>query len=301
MECITGCLDLYNECPLCKRNISKNDLLFDLDFDKLIVLQQDAIDEHDFASPVIAVLKEHLKQSVDAQDYFFSDLKADHKVKEDDLRKNFNSRLNRDQQETEKHALDLKKLHEKFLNANLPKFDVLPVSIYVEIPTLNSELEFQLKMQDSLDDLRSMVMQSMQQKQMEIAKWDEEARYFLCSPLTEVPSLEQLTSNELTTNEVTELSDTSIPVMQYSMKSGSKLLIAGNFVLEKDTPKPCFRQKQSSVNRVGRRVMKVTQLPWILQIMNLLGFFVIVLPKKEKASNPEVQNELLGNRAQDRI
>ncbi|ELU01351.1 hypothetical protein CAPTEDRAFT_214224 [Capitella teleta] len=131
-----------------------------------------------------------------------------------------------------------------FLNANLPKFDVLPVSIYVEIPTLNSELEFQLKMQDSLDDLRSMVMQSMQQKQMEIAKWDEEARYFLCSPLTEVPLLEQLTSNELTTNEVTELSDTSIPVMQYSMKSGSKLLIAGNFVLEKDTPKPCFRQKQ---------------------------------------------------------
>lgn len=36
MECITGCLDLYKECPLCKRNISKNDLLFDLDFDKLI-------------------------------------------------------------------------------------------------------------------------------------------------------------------------------------------------------------------------------------------------------------------------
>lgn len=52
---------------------------------------------------------------MDAQDYFFSDLKADHKVKEDDLRKNFNSRLNRDQQETEKHALDLKKLHEKFM------------------------------------------------------------------------------------------------------------------------------------------------------------------------------------------
>ncbi|KAL3865385.1 hypothetical protein ACJMK2_042777 [Sinanodonta woodiana] len=269
-------------------------------FESLISRVSDGQKEDEILTPMEEILKKHLKQGLSAHEKYFHSLKKDFRQRKQMLESEtakgvadihsqtlfeeqvmiktaeLESTQQMKLQELEKELSTCTKLvaaaYDKYLTDHIPNLEVLPVEVSVFLLNKNIRIEgFHVNPSDTLPVVRKFVEATMEAKRNPVIQWETDVKVFLFGPFAKGSQTEtqkimaDILSSGSDTSDVQEIREGVRLGLQYGIKPGSEIVVAGHVKCESDLPKKCFSEifKKDTEQKVDYFSCQTCNFKWI--------------------------------------
>ncbi|XP_056023019.1 E3 ubiquitin-protein ligase TRIM38-like [Ostrea edulis] len=227
-------------------------------------------------SPVEKVLQNHLKRSLAAHEKYLQNLRDQFHKKITSLDRECTKAISElqmhslSQQEVTQQTSDLNNTlsrrkealqeelnicakliadaFDKHLESHIPRLDVLPVKVSINILDKNIQLsDLMMSPADvAVSRIKTAVEEAMKAKGNPLVAWEDDVQFVLfgpfvkCSPCEMQQMIREILYNGLEYPDIHVLANDCRPVLQLGMKPNSVIVIYGTLRCESDLPKRCF-------------------------------------------------------------
>ncbi|XP_071098942.1 uncharacterized protein [Haliotis cracherodii] len=228
-------------------------------------------------SPVEEVLKKHLRQSLTSHEKYFQSLRLEFTQRMQMLERDTERALQtlmfdglsptevqlqtaemESRLTSQKDALtdqlercmdQVADAYDRYLTNHIPMLEILPVKVSVYVIDKNLHIpDVTIKASDDITHIQTVIEKTLNLRGDPLIRWGCEGRVYLVGPLSGDNScdLQKVLADP---DCIESFPDIHLltwhcrPVLQYSMKPGSQIVVKGCFKCESDLPKICFVQK----------------------------------------------------------
>lgn len=270
--CIDECINRNHECPECKRTVTKDDIMKNIQIERLqrqihelhgkakneIVDNILALEGGVMKSPIVAVFQANFKDSLMRFERYSDEARKEM----EDSKKKIKSKYGAGGKDIDiskmkpedafeisnadrkyKLAVDyLVQAYDKYMKDVLPEPNMLPIKFNILVPSKGIKLEnCYLRPNDSIEEARLLVEKNFLQQLNPIIKWGADCHYILLDPMR--ANGEQTEEEKEKIGQMISFGEEMKHLAQYKIYPGTVIEIYGTIVCESDVPKPCMSLK----------------------------------------------------------